>query len=88
MLNDWDPPFTWHTASVRPCVGRTEPTDSGIQSTASAKIGESMPAVSAGSLLAAKRRPQEWRRLTELTLVLHDGGDGAMLLRRAPQLRL
>lgn len=31
-LNDCDPPLTWAIARVRPCVGRTEPDDSGIQS--------------------------------------------------------
>ena len=31
-LNDCDPPLTWAMARVRPCVGRTEPDDSGIQS--------------------------------------------------------
>lgn len=32
MLNDCEPPETCARASVRPCVGRTEPVDSGIQS--------------------------------------------------------
>lgn len=31
-LKDWEPPLTWAIASVRPCVGRTEPVDKGIQS--------------------------------------------------------
>ncbi len=31
-LKDWLPPETSMTASVLPCVGRTEPTESGIQS--------------------------------------------------------
>lgn len=31
-LNDWEPPETSITASVLPCVGRTEPMASGIQS--------------------------------------------------------
>ena len=31
-LNDWLPPDTCITASVRPCVGRTAPSVSGIQS--------------------------------------------------------
>ena len=31
-LNDWEPPDTCMTASVRPCVGRTAPPGSGIQS--------------------------------------------------------
>lgn len=33
VLNDWLPPFTWANANTRPCVGRTEPVESGIQST-------------------------------------------------------
>jgi len=32
VLKDWEPPDTWAIARVRPCVGRTEPVDSGIQS--------------------------------------------------------
>lgn len=31
-LKDWEPPETSATARVRPCVGRTEPTERGIQS--------------------------------------------------------
>jgi hypothetical protein len=31
-LNDCEPPDTCAMASVRPCVGRTEPTERGIQS--------------------------------------------------------
>ena len=31
-LKDCEPPFTWAIASVRPCVGRTLPVESGIQS--------------------------------------------------------
>jgi hypothetical protein len=32
VLKDCDPPLTWAIASVRPCVGRTEPVERGIQS--------------------------------------------------------
>lgn len=31
-LKDCDPPLTWATARVLPCVGRTAPDDNGIQS--------------------------------------------------------
>jgi hypothetical protein len=31
-LKDCDPPFTWAMARVLPCVGRTLPVESGIQS--------------------------------------------------------
>ncbi len=31
-LKDCDPPFTWAIARVLPCVGRTLPVESGIQS--------------------------------------------------------
>jgi len=32
VLNDCEPPLTCAMARVRPCVGRTEPVDKGIQS--------------------------------------------------------
>lgn len=38
VLKLWDPPLTWQMASVLPCVGRTEPMLSGIQSTGEAKF--------------------------------------------------
>ena len=43
MLKDWDPPSTCMTASVFPCVGRTAPSLSGIQSTWFLKTALNVP---------------------------------------------
>lgn len=46
VLNDWDPPETCAIANVRPCVGRTEPVDNGIQSIWFLKTAVTLPCCS------------------------------------------
>ncbi len=45
-LNDWEPPDTCMTASVRPCVGRTAPISSGSQSIWFLKTPVTAPCIS------------------------------------------